>query len=364
MANIDILINARFLTRRATGVDRFAREIISALDEMVGNDDVALQGISIKLIAPGGIAVGAEFTNLPIEYCGKRSGQLWEQIDLPRAMRNADLLVNLCNTAPAFLSNQLVVIHDVATARVPESYGQLFRAWYSLLIPRLYRRAISACTVSEFSRSEMSAIFGHRGDVCVLPEGTDHIDRLIADQTILDRYTLASRPYVLAVSSLSPHKNFSAVVKAVELLGDTGFDVVIAGGQNPQVFSGKSGDLPASVKYVGYVTDEELKALYENAACFVFPSIYEGYGLPPTEAMAAGCPVLAARAASIPEICGDAVLYFDPHDPATLAAALRTIIDDQGLRNLLRIKGRQRAESMRWRDAALLLVNEIKRVTA
>jgi glycosyltransferase involved in cell wall biosynthesis len=356
-------INCRFLARRATGVDRFAREIVSALNDMVGSSDPVLDGFSIKLLVPGGGAI-TEFPHLDIQYCGKRSGQLWEQMDLPGAMDNGGLLVNLCNTAPVFLRKQLVVIHDVATARVPESYGRLFRAWYSLLIPRLYRTADSICTVSAFSRSEMSAIFGLRGDVCVLPEGTDHIDRLVADRSVLDRYALSSRPYVLAVSSLSPHKNFSAVVKAVELMGDAGFDVVIAGGQNPQVFSGNPGDLPASVKYVGYVTDEELKALYENAACFVFPSIYEGYGLPPTEAMAAGCPVLAARAASIPEVCGDAALYFDPRDPSSLAAGLRTIIDDQELRSTLRIKGRERAKAMRWRDAALALVNEIRRVTA
>jgi glycosyltransferase involved in cell wall biosynthesis len=207
-------------------------------------------------------------------------------------------------------------------------------------------------------------IYGHRGDLCVLPEGTDHISRLSSDDSILKKHELGVRPYVLAVSSLSPHKNFSAVVKAIELLGDSPFDVVIAGGQNPKVFSGGEGLLPSSVKYVGYVSDEELKSLYVHAFGFIFPSIYEGYGLPPTEAMACGCPVLAANAASIPEVCGDAALYFDPHNPADLAAALHRLMTDDQLRLSLKEKGLARAASMRWRDAAIELVSEIRRVLA
>lgn len=358
-----IAINGRFLSRRLAGVDRFAIEVVRSLDRLVAGDSGLFKGTDIIVLVPAGTNCDFGVESILVVECGTRSGVLWEQFDLPAAAGDR-LLVNLCNTGPVFRKHQLTVIHDVAPSRVPESYGFLFRAWYRLLIPTLYRRSQSVCTVSAFSRDELTDLHGTRGDICVLPEGADHMGRLAADPAVLERHGLNGRPYVLAVSSLSPHKNFAAVVRAVEAIGEVDFDVVIAGGQNPRVFAGSSGDLPPSVKYVGYVSDEELKALYENAACFVFPSIYEGYGLPPTEAMACGCPVVAAKAASIPEVCGDAAIYFDPNDSVDLARVLASVMGDPGLRAELRKKGLARAGTMLWRNAALSLLNEIHRVAS
>lgn len=357
-----ILINGRFLSRRPTGVDRFAIEVVRALDHAVEARDPSVDGLHFEVVVPRGDVL-QRFVNIPVRQFGRLRGQAWEQIELAMLGRNG-FLVNLCNTAPFFVRQQATVIHDVATEKVPASYGRLFRTWYSLLTPALYRRSKCICTVSQFSKSELASIYGVRDGVAVLPEGTDHMGRLAADATVLARNGLRARPYVLAVSSLSPHKNFAAVVRAVELLGDVDFDVVVAGGQNPRVFAGAGGGLSSSVKYVGYVTDEELKALYENAACFVFPSIYEGYGLPPTEAMACGCPVLAAGAASIPEVCGEAAIYFDPHDPSSLAAALARVMTEPLLREDLRKRGLARAGALIWRDAALELLSVIRRATA
>jgi glycosyltransferase involved in cell wall biosynthesis len=342
-------------------VDRFAFEMLSAIDGLSERADSVTQGLEFCVAVPPGKAPSKRFAKIQTKEVGTRKGQLWEQMDLPKAV-GENFLVNLCNTGPLLRRRQLTVIHDAATVRVPESYSRSFRTWYGFLIPSLYRRSHAVCTVSEFSRGELNAIYGERNDICVLPEGTEHMDRVSADPGVLARQGLLDRPFVLAVSSLSPHKNFSAVVEAVALLGDSGFDVAIAGGQNPKVFA--AGDLPPSVKYVGYVTDEELKALYEHASCFVFPSIYEGYGLPPTEAMACGCPVLAARAASIPEVCRDAAEYFDPRSPVELADLLSRVMADQHLRQRMSNKGRERARDLRWEDAARILVKEVRRACA
>jgi glycosyltransferase involved in cell wall biosynthesis len=106
----------------------------------------------------------------------------------------------------------------------------------------------------------------------------------------------------------------------------------------------------------GYVTDPELRALYENAACFVYPSLYEGFGLPPLEAMSCGCPTLVARAASLPEVCGDAALYCDPRDPASIAQQIRCLVDDTSRRADLRARGLARAREFSWdRSAGTLL---------
>jgi len=224
------------------------------------------------------------------------------------------------------------------------------------MVPWLYRRAGRVATVSRFSRSEMAELFGPRDDVIVLPEGVDHVRGATADPSILDRHGLRQRPYVLAVSSQSPHKNFSAVVAAVQSIGDAPFDVVVAGGQNPKVFGGGA-PLPDFVRYVGYVSDAELVALYRNAACFLFPSRYEGYGLPPVEAMACGCPVLAARAASMPEVLGEAAIYFDPGDPAELAARLTDLMADASERERRKQLGLIHVEGLKWEVAARCLLN-------
>lgn len=362
MSITKISINGRFLTRRPTGVDRFAYELLAAIDHLYSQENPAVKELSMKVLLPPDGDPSHTFAHIPLIRVGHYNGQVWEQMDLPQATKGS-LLVNLCNTAPIICRKQLTVIHDVATTRVPESYGRLFRIWYGLMIPLIYRWSASVCTVSEFSRADLADLYGVRDDVFVLSEGTEHIARIKANTKVLDTHGLRQRPYVLAVSSLSPHKNFAAIVRAVELMGDAGFDVVIAGGQNPKVFAKASENLPNFVKYVGYVSDEELKALYENAACFVFPSIYEGYGLPPTEAMACGCPVIASRSASIPEVCGDAVQYFDALEPATLAITLRKVMTDGLLRTEMRARGLKRAATLRWSDGALGLLQEIRRVT-
>lgn len=357
-----IYINGRFLSRRMTGVDRFAYEIISAIDHLLDLKEYVETGeFCFEILIPPNVEQSKQFRNISMRTVGQFGGQLWEQFTLPIESKNG-LLINLCNSAPVFSQKQLVVIHDVATARVPESYGAMFRAWYSVLMPMIYRRSASICTVSNFSTNELIELYGVRNNICVLPEGIDHIERVSADITILEKKQL-NKPYVLAVSSVSPHKNFGIIIEAIEQMRDIDFDVVIAGGQNPSVFSNTPDALPESVKYVGYVSDEDLKALYENAICFIFPSYYEGYGLPPTEAMACGCPVLAANAASIPETCGDAALYFDPHNAEKLSELLKTVVNDTTLQNLLRKRGLEHANAMRWNHAAIALLTEIRRVS-
>jgi glycosyltransferase involved in cell wall biosynthesis len=113
------------------------------------------------------------------------------------------------------------------------------------------------------------------------------------------------------------------------------------------------------VTHLGYVTDGELRALYENALCFVYPSMYEGFGLPPVEAMTCGCPVIVAKAASLPEICGDAALYCDPMDPRDIARAIRLLAGNSSLRDELRAKGRVRAAGLTWKACAQEVWSEL-----
>jgi len=342
------LVNGRYLTRAPTGVDRFAIELTAALARRPG-------AAPLPLAVPGGVALAdpAAAQQHDVRRVGRRRGHAWEQLELPAAAAGLPLL-NLCNTAPLWLQRQLVVIHDLGTVANAANYSVAFRGWYRLMHGTLMRRAHVVATVSRFSADALQRHHGRRArGIEVLPEGGEHILRVPADRAIVERMGLQGRRYVLAVGSRSPNKNFAAVVQAVQSLGEPDVLVVAVGGGNARVFAGSEveGD---GVRHTGYVSDAELRALYEHATCFAFPSFYEGFGLPPLEAMCCGCPVIVSDRAALPETCGDAALYCRAEDPATLAAALRRVLDSPALRQELREAGHRRAALYGWDGAASL----------
>jgi glycosyltransferase involved in cell wall biosynthesis len=352
-----VSINGRFLGRSVTGVDRFAIEILSAIDRMHDRADDLISGLRFQIFVPPNVTGVIPFRNIPVREVGRFNGQIWEQVDLPRAV-GLGLLVSLCNTAPIFHGRQVVAIHDAATVAIPSAFSTSFRLWYRLLMPAIGWRALKILTPSVFSRSELSSHFGVEPEkIEIVSEGGEHILRAVANSTLLDRQELRQRPYVLAVSSQAVHKNFQLVLRAIENISNPPFDIVVAGGSNPRVF-GKGGMIQTDrIKWLGYVSDAELRTLYEGAMCFVFPSLYEGFGIPPLEAMNCGCPVIASRAASIPEVCGDAALYFDPHDPDELSRLLVRVAGDGLLRSEMVARGFQRAREFSWDKGARQLIS-------
>lgn len=347
-----IVINGRFLTQAVTGVQRYAIELTKALDELLERGVIDAERYTLDLLAPPSAGTDLPLRHINFRREGNSSGLLWEQFELPWLARDA-LLINLCNAAPLVASRQLVTLHDAAVHAVPEAYSRAFRAWYRLLLPSVGRIARRVITVSQFSRSEITRRFGVAESKCVvISEGKEHMQTVAADKSVLERHGIGRRPYVLAVSSASPNKNFRAIVEAIRWLGVAPFDLVIAGGTNPRIFSDAGANLPDFVRHLGYVSDGELKALYEAASCFVYPSFYEGFGLPPLEAMACGCPVIVSRAASLPEVCGDAALYCDPADPRDIAKQMSDLVFDDSLRARLRERGLQRAQRFSWERCA------------
>ena len=340
---MSLVINARFLTQPMTGVQRFSREVVTALAATT----------PLRLLAP--LGAPDHFAGLPVEIIGTRGGQGWEQLDLPGALRGG-MLVNLGNTAPLRgAARQALVIHDAGVFDTPESYSLAFRSWYRALhlaLPRLGTRLI---TVSGFSRRRLAENLRLDGSrIGVMPEGGEHVLREPADATILAKHGLAPRRYALAVGTRAAHKNLDALREAVALLASRGLTLAVAGAADASVFR-NVGDVD-SARALGRVSDAELRALYENALCLVFPSRYEGFGLPPIEAMWCGCPVLAADAGAVPEVCGDAALWFDAAGPRTPAAALARLLDEPGLTAHLAQAGRIRAKRYSWPAAAARLL--------
>ncbi|MGX9962475.1 glycosyltransferase family 4 protein [Roseomonas sp. F4] len=343
-----LAINARFLTQKLSGVQRFAREVTAAL---------AATATPIRLLAPPDAP--ADFAGLPVERIGRRTGQAWEQFDLPGAVAGQHLL-NLGNTAPLRLgAAQTVVIHDAGVFDTPESYSFAFRAWYRALHWTLPRRGARIVTVSEFSRARLALHLGlPAASIAVVAEGGEHALRDAAEPGVLTKHGLQPSRFVLAVGTRAAHKNLDALREAVALLAARGLKLAVAGAADASVFRNAS-DVDAALA-LGRVSDGELRALYENALCLIFPSRYEGFGLPPLEAMWCGCPVLAAEAGAVPEVCGDAALWFDAEGPRSPAAALTRLLDEPLLAEKLRQAGRARAATYSWPAAAdrLLAVME------
>jgi glycosyltransferase involved in cell wall biosynthesis len=318
-----IFINGRFLDQALTGVQRFAREITACMP-------------AATVLRPQ----------------GRRRGQAWEQIDLAPAAR-AGLLLNLGNTAPLWRrGRQAVVIHDAGVFDTPESYSRPFRLWYRALHHGLARNGTRLLTVSEFSRGRLAHHLGvDPTRIGVVAEGGEHILREPAAPDVLTRNGLEPHRYALAVGTSAAHKNLAALQGAAALLERHGMALALAGARDASVFQSTGS---TAARALGRVTDAELRALYENALCLVFPSRYEGFGLPPLEAMWCGCPVIAGRAGAVPEVCGDAALWFEPGDPDGIARALEHIIAGAG--PALAKAGRARAQLYSWPAAAARLL--------
>jgi glycosyltransferase involved in cell wall biosynthesis len=344
-----VYINGRFLTQRVTGVQRYAREVLLELDDLCTSNTPFRLTV---LAPPGAQNPGLRHSDFRAE--GPLTGNAWEQFTLPRLTRN-QLLVSFCPTGPIAKARQLITIHDASVYTYPESFSRAFRVWYRALLGVLVHRVVGVMTVSEFSRSEVIRYFGCPSDkLSVSVEGWQHILRPAPDRAILERHELTSGRYVLGVSSPTPSKNFGLLAQAIAQLERPPFDVVIAGAADPKVFGTATLPQGPHIKYVGYVSDGELRALYENAGVFVFPSRYEGFGLPPIEAMACGAPVVAAHAGAIPEVCGPGVILIDPGDAAGLAHLLERLLADETERKALGERGQKFVQRYSWQAAARL----------
>ncbi|KUY84262.1 glycosyltransferase family 1 protein [Burkholderia sp. RF4-BP95] len=343
-----LVYNGRFTTQKTTGVQRVARELIAALIKFQPQDPVTV------LVPP---QPGVEVSGAKTVKVGFYKGVVWEQLILPLFARRG-CIVNLSNSASIFIGNQIIYMHDAAVFDTPAHFSRAFRAWYRIMFWILARTSVCVLTNSRFSRDRLAHHCGVSAEkISVVPLGADHLDALEPDTSVLGKHALTPERFVLAVSSMNPTKNFGRLIAAFRQINDPSVDLVIVGMQNATVF-GKQDQLSAAepnIKYVGYISDEQLKALYQNAACFLYPSIYEGFGIPPLEAMRYGCPVVVGKSAALPEVCADAALYCDPYSQDDIAQKLRSLLDSADLRAELKRKGSLHAQKYRWSRSAEMM---------
>lgn len=324
---MSLLINGRFLTRPVTGVERYGRSLLAV---------VAQQWPDARVIVPTYSGITGRIHGLAIVPYGRTRGHMWEQLELPRALEKGDVLLSPANTGPLNANDHVPVIHDLAFVHHPEWFNSRFATWYKLLTPRLARRSARVIAVSDTMRAELDRFFGLRTDqVAIVPPYVD--PELLNAPMLIPR----NKPYYLVVSSLDPRKGLDRVINWFTGLQRPDFDLVIVG-RPGRAFN--TVEIPASdhISLLDQVDDTQLANLYRNAIALVQASYYEGFGLPVLEALALGCPVIAAPLPVFEEQFGDAILTADiGYTRSMMRAMVR--VNDPAERRALVERGRSRA---------------------
>jgi glycosyltransferase involved in cell wall biosynthesis len=354
-----IYINGKFTAQRATGVQRMALCNVEALDAAI----VAAGGTheSWVLLCPPG-ADAPRLAAIEVRICGPQRGGLhfWEQFYLPLASR-AGSLISFSGSAPLLHRDQVFTIHDAAVFDWPQAYTRGFQMWYRFLFRTLARSARKIITVSAYSRDRIAAGLNiDPARIIVVLNGADHFDKIAEDDDILQRIDSDCSGYFLSVASQNPTKNLSTLIKAFASLPQPDVRLVLVGGSNTAVFTttGVTTQEDPRIIRTGAISDSQLKSLYRHAQALVFPSLYEGFGLPPVEAMVCDCAVLASSAASIPEICGDAAYYFEPTSSSFIAAVMNDFLEGRLPRAQIIERGRIRVAQLSWKFSGQRLLHE------
>jgi glycosyltransferase involved in cell wall biosynthesis len=299
-----IIVNGKFLNQKVTGVQRYAQEIVGQWRK---------ESYNFSILNP------------PSKFSG-----LWEQTIYPK---KGELVWCPTNTGPLLFSQKVITLHDCAVFYNPAWFSAAYRNWRRMIIPILAERSQLVITVSEFSKSVMTDLVGIKANkIHVIPNGvnTEFFKPLEKDEHLLDRYGLV-RPYLLAVGSLDPRKNIKNTLLAWRSLPARlrkEYNLVFVGGSFGS-FQKEALEIPDGVIFTGYVSDQDLPYLYSSAKGFVYPSLFEGFGLPVLEAMACGTPVLTSNSTALPEVAGPYARLIDPSDVGAIAEGMVSMLEDE-----------------------------------
>lgn len=303
-----VVINGMFYAQRATGVQRYARELMLELDKLVPKG-------GLELVVPFSATDVPSFANLRVIRCGSSTGALWEQVDLRRFLRkNGCVAVSLCNSAP-LLRPGIMCIHDAAYKTHPEffktAFGKASVAWHRTLFWLAAHSGNPIITVSHFSKYSLIDAYGiDPKRLWVIQNGWQHMLRVTPDEGALQRFGLTHKGYYFTLGNINYNKNTRWVIEYALRHPDEQFVLTGVRSKNSKV----SIEEAKNVTWLGYLRDEEIAALYRHCKAFIFPSIHEGFGIPPMEALSQGAPIIIADATVLPEIYRGAAHYIDPYD--------------------------------------------------
>ena len=312
----------------------------------------------------------AEYEIVPLKNLSKFSRILAQQTKLPRLLKKkgVDLLFCPSVAAPLWYERKIVVVHDCAWKRFGEEAGIVSRAYLRLAMASIRHRSLGVMTVSDFAKKELEALFGIRS-ATVISEGPPELPR-DGDEGILSRLSLVSKkgvkPYFFFVGNFHHRKNLARALEAfrVFLHEYPDFSFVCAGKNTGSGFDAVKRTVDRlgigeKVIFSGFVSDEEKVSLYRNSVALVFPSLYEGFGLPILEAQTLGVPVLAAASSSLPEIAGDAAEFVDPFDVVSIKEGMERIAREGEGRKELIARGRENVKRFSWKKTSWAIISVI-----
>lgn len=341
------VINGRYLTQKASGVHRYAFEICNKLHEM---------GVDFHVVTPQEIQSDYEFKFKTVKYGSIKNGHLWEQISLPRYLKSigSPLLISFTGSGPLCYKNQIMTIHDVSHERHPEWFSKGYYKFYHFMMPRIGKKAHAVLTVSQFSKQEIVETLGIEADkIHVVHSNVPFHDTPSADEVLKFERKDNTEKYVLAVSNMDPRKNFEQLIRAFNNIEDKSIKLYIIG-MRQKAFN--TPDLQALVSdrvhLPGFVDDMQLQQMYQNALLSVYPSLYEGFGLPPLESMTFGCPVIVSDIPALKEVTQDAGLYVDPNNVDDITEKINILLRNKDLQQSLREKGLEQIKKYSWEKSA------------
>jgi glycosyltransferase involved in cell wall biosynthesis len=353
------------------GIGRYTRGLVQALTRLDAENQYTLLVLG---------RTGAHFvpTTLPrnfrlrfVPISDRWATILWYRLNLPLPVElfsgRADLFHGPSFTLPPSSAPSLLTVHDLSFLRYPQGAHPALLAWLTKAVPRSLRRARHVLADSESTRTDLIELMQiPTNRITVIGAGVEERFQPVNDPVTLaqvrSRYQLPDR-FVLSISTLEPRKNFTGLIAAFNQMATTSgtssmadLHLVIAGGKGwlyDDIFAAaERSPLRERIYFAGYVTDEDLPALYNLATLFAFPSHYEGFGIPVLEAMACGTPVVCADNSSLPETAGDAAFLVEATDTDALADAMHQLLIDTSLRETLVRRGFAQAARFTWEKAA------------
>lgn len=371
-------LNLIFLVPGETGgMEVYARELIDALLEEApaGTRFTAFVNRETAAAADGPWSSDRlAAVTVPVNARSRVQWVLGEQTLLPALAAHArvDLLHSLASTAALWGPfKRVTTVHDLIYARLPEAHPGLRDRGMRVLVPAAVRRSDRVIAISQNTRDDIVELLGAApGRIDVIPNGLGKTRRTdpMPEAEVRARLGLGEREVVLSLSAKRPHKNLTALIDALALIEAERRPLLVIPGYttwHEDELRARAAQLGVErdLRMPGWLAGPELEGLWAYARAFVFPSLYEGFGLPVLEAMARGVPVACANASSLPEVAGDAALMFDPSDRRAIATAIQTLLDqDDPARERMIHMGMERARLFTWRRAAWETLDTYARV--
>lgn len=347
-----VAIDVRPVTSSPAGIGQYTRCLVHALTRIEDPPELQLFGNRETAADLLPSAPGARLFRLP-------GGLMWHEVARTSFRRSGASVYHSPSSAlvPMALRERAVItVHDLVPLIFPETSSLRTRLGYRVL-RRAARLTGAVIAVSQNTRSDLERVWGLDRRIDVVYEAARSLPApgAVEELAKLD----VEPPYFLAVGTLEPRKNLKTLIRAYATATSRNASLprlVIVGasgwGGAPREVAEAIASIADRVHPIGYRTDEELATLYAHATAFALPSLYEGFGLPALEAMAAGTPVVAASSGSLPEVLADAAAYFEPEDASTLADVLEKVAEDSTYRAALSARGRERASQFSWTQAA------------